>query len=289
MVVFVTKTWGFDSPCGPLQFSTSGARDSAIRELQSGDLVVIVGTKGPETDDRDKGLILGLMEPTTVPVQTLDYRMANQAHEYNAAGEYRWPYALALSRAWQFAIPRRSFGDLTDRPQAFGMPAAQGLVKLTDAEAQAILALPRQEVELLTSFGQRVRVEGVSAARKKTAPPPATQRRGIMHMRRASAYTYAMEIVGAKKSSIKVGWAFEWRDRQRHFNQVAMPEIGGIQYKTFLHRLHATARDAFVMEQKLLKKFDGLRHGSNSEIISPISKNDFEKVWIEFLVGKMSR
>ncbi len=55
MTVYVTKTWGFSSPCGPLQFSQRGWRDRARAMLAPGDLGVIVGTMGDETLDEERG------------------------------------------------------------------------------------------------------------------------------------------------------------------------------------------------------------------------------------------
>jgi hypothetical protein len=122
-------------------------------------------------------------------------------------------------------------------------------------------------------------------ARRKAAPPPTTQRHGIMHVRRAPAFTYAMEIVGAAKSAVKIGWAFDWMQRERHFNHSAMPALGGLRYKTRLHHLFGTARQAFEMEQALLRRFDTFRHGTNVEILTPISMSDVARAWTDYLVS----
>lgn len=45
------QTWGFSVPSGPRQFSTNGWRINARSTLEPSDLVVIVGTKGAETDE----------------------------------------------------------------------------------------------------------------------------------------------------------------------------------------------------------------------------------------------
>lgn len=58
MAVYLTKTWGFASPSGPLQFSQRGRRERAREALRPGDLVVIVGTVGEETDLEERGKIL---------------------------------------------------------------------------------------------------------------------------------------------------------------------------------------------------------------------------------------
>jgi len=71
--MYMTKTWGFSVPCGPLQFRLSGFRDRARGLLQPGDLVAIVGTFGANTPEQERGMILGLMEPSTVVVSSLDY------------------------------------------------------------------------------------------------------------------------------------------------------------------------------------------------------------------------
>jgi len=54
-MVYMTKVWGLSAPVGPLQFATAGWRKNALSKLKSGDLVVLVGTGGPETKDEEKG------------------------------------------------------------------------------------------------------------------------------------------------------------------------------------------------------------------------------------------
>ena len=99
------------------------------------------------------------------------------------------------------------------------MDAALGIVLLTAEEADRVTRLRREEVELLMPVRARARVEGDETARRKGAPPPTTMRRGIMHLRRAPAFTYAMLIEGAAKSAFKIGWAVDYRVREREFNR----------------------------------------------------------------------
>ena len=95
-----------------------------------------------------------------------------------------------------------------------------------------------------------------------------------------------MEIVGAAKPSIKIGWAFDWKNRERQFNQASMPEIGGLRYKTIFYEFHGSAMEAFQMEQSLLKEFDSLRHRENVEILTPLTKDQVQRSWINYLAGK---
>ena len=278
MTVFMTKVWGFGEPAGPLRFGLRGFRDRACEELQEGDLVVLVGTTGDQTAEKERGRLLGLMEPTTNPVLSLDFDVRKAAHDFDEDGNYRWPFALLNRRAWML-IDRPLLGDVSDR--TFGMNSAQGLVPLTESEGNRVLSLRKREVKLLEpSVNANARIHGVQEARRRGAPPPTTTRRGVMHMRRAPAFTYAMEIEGAEVLSFKIGWAFDFHARARAFNHASMPEIGGLFYKPVLSRLWDTAMDAFRMEQRVLTQFDENRIAANHEIIQGVDRNDLEQAWI---------
>lgn len=281
MTVYLTKTWGFSAPSGPLQFSARGWRDRARAMLKDGDLVVIVGTMGNETIAGERGKILGLMEPTKNVVNSLDYSFEKRPSDLNKDGDYRWPFGLELRRAWRFLEPRRTLAAISQRK--FSMDAAQGIVPLLPDEAEAILRLPIEEIDLLRPLLASVRMEGEDIARRKSAPPPTTTRTGVMHVRRQSAYTYAMALEGSTPSAFKIGWAFDWRLRQRDFNQIAAPTLGGVRYRTVFYQLWPTATEAFRMEQSLLRQFDTIRHAQNPEILSPINKGMLEDAWLSFV------
>jgi hypothetical protein len=109
-----------------------------------------------------------------------------------------------------------------------------------------------------------------------------------MHLRQAAAYTYVMSIEGAEKVAFKVGWAFDYAMRQQHFNQSSLPELEGLKYKICLHRLWDTARQAFTMEQAILRKFDVNRHRANREVIYGIPYQQLETAWIGYLQQQIS-
>jgi hypothetical protein len=219
--------------------------------------VVLVGTKGEQTDPEYQGRVLGMMEPTTEVVSVLDFELNTRAVDFDDEGNYRWPYGLLNRRAWKFLSPPL-FEEISSRQ--FAMDSASGIVTLTDEEAQRIERLPKMEVPLLAPVRAVARVEGEDVARRRAAPPPTTRRTGVMHFRRAPAYTYAMKIEGAAAMSFKVGWAFDYRMRERDFNLSSLPQLGGLRYRAALHHLCDTARAAYRMEQKILTKFDTQRH-----------------------------
>lgn len=276
----MTKVWSFSAPCGPLQFSTKGWRDSARATLKPGDLVVLVGTKGDQTDPDSQGRALGVMEPTIEPVSSLDFDLEKRDEDFDSEGNYRWPYGLLNRRAWKFLVPPL-FEEISSRQ--FGMDSASGIVPLTDEEARRVKKLPKLEVQLLAPIRAIARIEGEESARRRAAPPPTTKRTGVMHYRRAPAFTYVMKIEGASISSFKVGWAFDFRSRERNFNQSSLPKLGGLRYRTAFFHLWSTARAAFRMEQAILGDFDARRHPSNREVIYDIEEQAIQSAWIFYL------
>jgi hypothetical protein len=158
-------------------------------ERAPGAVVLLVGTKGPQVDEQDKGRLLGVMEPTLKPVMSLDFDMKTRPQDFDENGNYKWPYGLLNHRAWRL-LDRPLLDEISDRD--FHMDSALGLVEMTPDEEAKVRALRWEPIELLKSARAEARIENPDAARRRGAPPPSTMRAGIMHMRTAKAYTYAM-------------------------------------------------------------------------------------------------
>lgn len=277
MTMFLKKTWGFSDPCGPLVFSREGARDNARRVVGEGELVVIVGTKGDETAEREQGMVLGLMEPSKLPVSASSYDFGTNAKLYDEQGRFKWPFGLELRRAWRFDEPWTTFADICDRYH--GREGALSLASIEDDEERQILSLPKTEVRLLQPARVSARITGKARTGQNAAPPPSTTRRGVMHLRRAPAFTYAMRLRGAERSAYKIGWAFDWEVRNRNFNRYALPSLGGIRYEIKFTELWDTAMSAFKMEQKILNHYTSNRHPDNSEVLVGVADVDLENQW----------
>lgn len=279
MTVFITKTWGFGYPAGPLQFGAQGDRDRARNErLSEGDFVVYVGTLNEPTPEEERGRLLALVEPTKLPVRSLDYPVDQNPWDFNDDGSYKWPYGLQLKKAW-ILEDRPLLKSISDRK--FGRDSARTIVPLTEEESIQVLGLRRKAVPLSRplSVANLAELKGEATAMKQTAPPPTTQRAGCMHMRRHAAFTYAMSIEGASISAFKVGWSFSFRKRQKQFNQASMPMLGGLKYQTKLHKLWDTARQAFAMEQQVLYQLREMRHRQNSEVVVGLTEAELLQVW----------
>ncbi|CAA6605817.1 conserved hypothetical protein [Rhodospirillaceae bacterium LM-1] len=281
MMIYMTKVWGFGEPVGPLQFSMEGWRERARQMLKPGDLVVLVGTKNFPTDEQEQGKLLGIMEPTTEPVLSMDFDLKRSQKDLDENGNYKWPYGLLNRCAW-LLLERPLLEEISGRQ--FSMDAALGLVPLTEQEAAKVMGLRKKEIRLLSpTVRTQARLDGLDAARRRASPAPATSRQGIMHMRRAPAFTYAMEIQGASVAAYKIGWAFDFKSRARQFNQAAMPELGGLGYVPIFSHLWDTAFEAYEMEQNILQRFNAQRHPHNHEIVQGITYDRLQSTWLEVM------
>lgn len=283
MKLYLTKVWGWDTPVGPLQFSTKGWRENARDKLSPGDRVVLVGTMGEQTPDDMKGRLLGVMEPSKERVASLDFALRESPGDF-ADGNYKWPEGLMNLRAW--SLPQRpELKEISDRK--FSMDSAQGIVPLNDEEAARVRALHWREEELLQPTAQaQDRLAKKHGGAKRAAPPPTTIRRGVMHMRRAPAFTYVMRVVSARPSAFKVGWAFDYNQRAQQFNHAAMPGLGGLEYKPILFQRWDTARQAYKVEQKLLSLLSDNLHADNSEIVFGLTEDELSAVWVDIVLGE---
>lgn len=282
VTLFITKVWGFGDPAGPLQFASEGWRQNALGKLKDGDRVVLVGTQGSETDSDERGRLLGIMEPTSHPVRSLDFDLRQAPADFDEAGNYKWPLGLHNRRAW-LLLDRPRLSDISGR--AFHMDSAQGIVALDPEEARTVDGLARREVPLLPPRAHAAeRIDRAQGGSKRKGPPPSTTiRRGVMHMRRAPAYTYAMELIGAQPVAIKVGWAFDPKQRRDQFNRAAMPELGGLRYRLLLSQLWDTARLAYAFEQSVLRHFSAALSSKNGEVIVGLRGKHFEADWVHMV------
>jgi hypothetical protein len=200
-------------------------------------------------------------------------------------GEYKWPIGLMNLRAW--SLPERPrLNELSERK--FSMDSAQGIVPLTENETARVMELEWREEKLLQATAQaKARMAKNRSAVKLTAPPPTTNRRGVMHMRRAQAYTYAMKIADARPSAFKIGWAFDYKHRAQQFNHASLPALGGLEYTPYCFHLWDTARQAYAMEQALLAHLSDRRHPRNGEIVTGLSDDDLDAAWLAGITGKL--
>ena len=157
MTTFVTKVWGFHEPVGPLIFREEGWRRNALEKLEPGDVVVMVGTQSEPTHPDEQGRLLGIMEPTSEIVMSLDYEVGRRDRDFDEEGNFKWPYGLLNSRAWRL-LDRPLLSEITDR--RFSMDSISGIVALLPEEASIVTGLRKLEATLAPlSANAKVRME----------------------------------------------------------------------------------------------------------------------------------
>lgn len=303
MSLFLTKVWGFREPAGPLPFNAPGNRKRALEMLATGDRVLYVATKGDEVEPQYHGKLLAMVEPTRTTANTLDYPVVSRAIDYNDAGEFRWPFALTLNRAWRFD-PEVPLEQVISR--SFSMDAVTSIVPLTTEEEAAILALSHHEIPVLQPHLAKLnQLARDDLARSKSSPGVALVRKGLMTLRDAPAFTYCMTIERAERRDsarrigstrndhdilgFKIGWAFDPKRRRHDFNHAALPSLGGLRYEIFRTEQWRTTRDAWAMEQAILRRFDVNRSRHNHEVLAGITIRQIEAAWTVALIDQRRR
>ncbi|MBS0521052.1 MAG: hypothetical protein JSR90_20285, partial [Proteobacteria bacterium] len=225
--------------------------------------------------------LLGLMQVAPEPVSSLDfYDLADiRPVDRDANGNYRWPFGLRVLRAWKFDGDNylRDFAD-----RRFGRQGVIGITELTSQETSRIMRLSHHEIGVRGALQNPARENGRRVGR--SGPPPSTTRTGVMHLRWAEAFTYAMMIEGASKLVFKIGWAFDINLRERQFNRASLPELGGLKYKVVLSQKWRTAKQAFRMEQRLLRQLSELRDAQNSEVVGPLTMHELQSIWGDYVL-----
>lgn len=105
MKLFATRVWGFGFARLPLAtFGVKGNLGRLLTLAKRGDRLMFVGTQTERTAPEHQGRILGMAEIGFEPLRTLDLveREALDPRDFDAAGNFKFPHAVATTRVWQF-------------------------------------------------------------------------------------------------------------------------------------------------------------------------------------------
>lgn len=157
--VWIKAFWGFDPENeGFLGFTREGDRTRLFAQHQTGDLILIYGTRGVRTDKEDRGHALGFLEITPEPI---DWRQvispaALRWKEESGVLE-KWNFAMPVRRAWR-VTPGQPLADIEVlAPTTYDRANVQNIATrgkiLTPAESRRALTLRIAET---TVFGSGV-------------------------------------------------------------------------------------------------------------------------------------
>lgn len=282
MKLFATRVWGFGSPHLPLAtFGVKGNVDRLLSLASRGDRLVFVGTQTERTAPEHQGRILGMAEIGFEPLRTLDLveRDALDPRDFDAAGNFKFPYAVATPRVWRFE-PMPVLTRLLSRQLT--MVATAGVEEIDDlADIAAIMALNSVEVDLpqLPALERMRRLN--DALRNTTGPRPTDT---SYHVNRSAmerdAWAYALQFGG--RDVWKIGWADDIDERCAAVNQHIPIELGGLERWSVKFRQRMRNRDAaYKMEQRVLALLDAKRKGFERV---HCTHAELQSVWIQALL-----
>lgn len=279
--VFVTSVWGFEPHRWAGQgFGHEGIRDKLIREYNSDDYLLLVATFGPEANDTEKGMLLGLAKlgSKALPTQqVVDPEMYLETRFQNN-GRIKWPYSVPFTQAWHFDEPLKSRRELLPRLQddGLGMKIGTGFEQLSDEEAAAVLRLPKTETPSLYKsdemLAQEALQQSVGQQRKASKGPTPSFGQSLLQIEDSPASVYQLEFIGdvsaalgcqrheiAGKKLFKLGWSIDPVNRARVINSY-MPNSKAFGWKYSRSHRYDSRLKAYAVEQMLLGALSQYRH-----------------------------
>lgn len=258
MKIFIKRFYGFNPIEWPVvSFSQPGSLHSLLEKSEAGDLMAFVGTKGDQTKTEHQGKLLGLAEfgrKQLTSRQTLPPESFRKA-EKGPNGDIKWPYALLITRAWEFTNnPLPNLKDVIGRqlPQS----ARSHAILLEPYEQQSILALPRREINVAFTraiFDEREEIAKIVGSGGTMGPIPSSFTTEVTRDCFKEAFTYAYQF--GSENAWKVGWAHKAEKRLGELNKHIPYKIIKQKWGNGFTQSWASADQAYAMEQDIFRQF----------------------------------
>lgn len=289
--MFLTKVWGFSPEDYPaLGFNTKGARRKFLKESESGDWVVLAGTRAAPTRPKDQGRLLGKVQLGTeqIDVEEVVRSVGTEIPDdhYQEDGTYRWPFGLPM-------ISARRFSDLPDLAQLFGnyLPGTQWASYALDlgntlgSDAQARVEALRTEsadiIEAQAIVRQRERQRALVLNRTggTTGPKPSATRTGSDRAARAAS-AYLLELQGGQGKFFKVGYSGDVEGRLAALNKGLLPSVTGYSWRLVARQEFRTEEQAYAFEQTLHERLRQHRVDGEQEIYA-VERSELDTAWAD--------
>ncbi|TIL84079.1 MAG: hypothetical protein E5Y73_35010 [Mesorhizobium sp.] len=262
MKLFATRVWGFGFARLPLAtFGIKGNVDRLLNLAKRGDRLIFVGTQTERTAPEHQGRILGMAEIGFEPLRTLDLveRNALDPRDFDAVGNFKFPYAVATTRVWQFE-PAPVLTRLLSRQLT--MVATAGVEEIYDpADVAAIRALNAVEINL-PELPALERMRRLNDALRNTTGPRPTDTSYQVNRSAIEGEAWAYGLRFGDRDVWKIGWADDIDQRCATVNQHIPIEVGGMEQWSVKFRQRMKNRDAaYKMEQRILTLLDSKRKG----------------------------
>lgn len=253
MRVFAKWFFGFDPVRWPWITFTRGGCTNLLNESSPGDVVVFVGSKGEATRQDGRGRVLGAAQFGWKKRNSLEVlnRESLGPYHFNERGEFRWPNALPILKAWGFP-EKPNIIDLLGHQLP---PHAQTYaVVLDEADTEKILTLEWQELAALPDpqlEEQHAALAGFDLGRHARGPAPTNVTGTFARNADQPASTYVFRF--GKENIWKIGWAIDAQARLVEVNKHIPIEAPGQQrWEIVQNKPCASTKEAYQIEQRAL-------------------------------------
>ncbi|MEZ5748249.1 MAG: GIY-YIG nuclease family protein [Paracoccaceae bacterium] len=280
MKLFITRVWGFDPERWPvITFSLEGNRDRLLKESSPGDGIAFVGTLREPTPEPTRGKLLGMAEIGRIPVDTIDVigDDVRGSHDYDEEGQFRWPKAIPMVRAWRFTPPPMLLDVLEEQ---LPYHATSQAVALSRVDAEAVLKLdtiPATLPHLDSIMNAKLLDKALAAGNPTTGPKPCSWTTEASRDADREAFTYAFRF--GCSDIWKIGHAVDVNDRLKQVNCHIPTEVIPEKWNAQFRQRWNSETDAYDMEQRVLKTLED--HRTEGERV----RCSEETLWSAWLKG----
>lgn len=266
-----------------ITFSQPGNRDRLLNSAQPGEVIVYVATQGAETDEEERGRVLGAAEIGRKAVKTEEVADISQSPGRDFEnGKFRWPEAIPMLRAWRFD-PAPLANEVFEKNNLPHNAQAQA-VALSERDEAAIQALNWVEVEL-PETPERERQQRIADAFNpgptKPGPVASAGTHEVTVTDKDEVWTYAARF--GSSPIWKIGQTSDRDNRLRELNAHVPVEYLEEQWSIGLEQKWPTAERAQEMEQRVLKLLDDKRTGGERV---RCGEKELKDAWIEAIAGR---
>ena len=253
MTMYAKWFFGFTTSRLPvITFSQRGSRDSLLKSAQPGEVIVYVATKGQETEEEERGRVLGAAEIGRKAVKTEEVADISQLPERSFEnGKFRWPEAIPMLRAWRFdpaPLANEVFAN-----KNLPHNAQTQAVKLSEQDEAAIWEMNWIEVEL-PQTDERERQQRLADAFNpgptKPGPVASAGSHEVTVTDKDKVWTYAARF--GSSSIWKIGQTSDQETRLHELNAHIPVEYLEEQWSISRHHKWTSVERAQEMEQRVL-------------------------------------
>ena len=257
MKVFAKYVWGFTPDTWPIvAFSQPGHLFRLLRESRPGDRVVFIGANNSNTPrEEDRGRLLAMVEFGRDEINTLDVLKQEDIrseNDYNKNGGFKWPKALAMTKAWRFTDdPLPLIKDII--AEKLPPNSISQAIELNDSDTQAVLSLAKEQValpqnEVIEKLARKN--ERLSQNNATKGPVPSASSKGGQRSLGNPAFTYAFRFEDS--NYWKIGYTGDIDKRLKDVNKHIPVDLLKQSWKHNLKHEFPNENGAYDMEQRVL-------------------------------------